>query len=543
MASFYLRMKFIVIFYISFLVFFINLPAQQDSAMPLPLRKLKPVISSEDSATSIEAFRQEIDEILKENHLRRSEAAVYIYSLTTGKTYFAKNISLPLTPASNTKLVTAFTAFYSLGKDFNVETSVYTDAKLFYDSTLFGNLYLYGRGDALLSISDIEQIADEIRNLGIKKIQGSIYADGSFFDNKKIRKEYSGDKDHVEKLPPLTALCLEENVATVLVTSGAKSGSPVSVQVIPPSEAFSVENSAVVSASVIDSLQFEKESLFRNNENLRAGDEPLQIAFNSRRSIKVRTKMINDSIQKFYVSGRLPKNRSYSYRYFIQNPVLTAAGAFKQRLEAGGIEITGFSGIRRLSSLKPNTKIYKLAEFERNLTKILQPMMKKSNNFMAEICFKIIGANSGKLSDNAQGSKETILRTMENLAVPFKGCKINDGSGLSRKNLLTAETLVFLLRAADILDFKEELRTCLAIAGIDGTLEKRMIDRPAAGNLRGKTGTLRNASSLSGYVETIDGEQLVFSLLFNGNSVWYYKNAEDKIGNIMAQFFYFNQIK
>lgn len=536
-------MKSFVIFYISFLFFSLNLPAQQDSALPLPLRSLSPVISSEDSAASIEAFRQEIDEILKENHLRKADAAIYIYSLTNGKVYFEKNISLPLTPASNTKLVTAFTAFYSLGKDFNIETTVYTDAQGFSDSTLFGNLYLYGRGDALLTISDIEQIADEIRNLGIKRIQGSIYADGSFFDNKKIRKEYSGDKDHVEKLPPLTSLCLEENTATVLVTSGTESGSPVNVQIIPPSEAFSVQNSAVVSASIFDSLQFEKESLFRKNENLRAGDKPLQIAYNSRRSIRVSTKMINDSIQKFYVSGRLPKNRSYSYRYHIQNPVLAAAGAFKQRLEAGGIEITGFSGVQKLSSLEQNTKIYKLAEYERNLTEILQPMMKESNNFLAEICFKIIGANAGKLSDNAQGSKETIQKTMENLAVPFEGCIINDGSGLSRKNLLTAESIVFLLRAADILDFKEEFRSCMAIAGIDGTLEKRMEESPATGKLCGKTGTLRNASSLSGYVETIDGEQLVFSLLFNGNSVWYYKNAEDKIGNIMAQFFYFNQVK
>ena len=463
-------------------------------------------IKSSDSDACLQTLQTEIDRVLSDKNIQKSKFGIAVYSLTTKKYYYQKNIDLPLTPASNTKLVTCFVALQELGKNFQIKTIVYTDSNKFQDSVLNGNLFIYGRGDPFLSISDIEKLADDVKKLGIKRINGSIYADGSFFDSKTVRKEYSGDAEHVEGTPPITALCFEKNIATILITSGAKPGTSTNVQIIPSSPAFKVSNSSTVS---------------------------------KKGKISVSTKMV-DGIQHFFISGCLPPNRTYSYSYYIYNPQLAIAGAFKERLEAGGITIKGDFGIKEISKLDSNKRLYKLSETTRDIKNIIYPVLKKSDNFLAEMLFKLIGAESGKLSDNAAGAKTITKKIMDKYSIFFQGCQLNDGSGLSRRNLLTAKTLVQLLIESEKLDFHHELDSCLAIAGTDGTLRRRMSDTHAYENLHAKTGTLRNASSLAGYVNTIDGERLCFAFIFNGNAVWYYKQAETEIGKTLSQFFYYN---
>ena len=93
-----------------------------------------------------------------------------------------------------------------------------------------------------------------------------------------------------------------------------------------------------------------------------------------------------------------------------------------------------------------------------------------------------------------------------------------EGSGLSRNNLTTPNATVKLLRYMSRHKCAAEYIEALPVAGEDGTLSNRMKDTPAAGNVRAKTGTLRWASSLSGYVTTAAGERLVFSLMLNRHS-------------------------
>ena len=92
---------------------------------------------------------------------------------------------------------------------------------------------------------------------------------------------------------------------------------------------------------------------------------------------------------------------------------------------------------------------------------------------------------------------------------------LEEGSGLSRNNLASANATVTLLRFMSRHKWAADYLAALPIAGVDGTLRNRMKGTPAAGNLRAKTGTLRWATSLSGYVTTAAGERLVFSLMLN----------------------------
>jgi D-alanyl-D-alanine carboxypeptidase/D-alanyl-D-alanine-endopeptidase (penicillin-binding protein 4) len=92
---------------------------------------------------------------------------------------------------------------------------------------------------------------------------------------------------------------------------------------------------------------------------------------------------------------------------------------------------------------------------------------------------------------------------------------LEEGSGLSRRDIITPNATVMLLKFMNSHRWADVYRDALPIAGVDGTLEKRMKSTPAENNVRAKTGTLRYVNSLAGYVTTTAGERLAFALMIN----------------------------
>jgi len=492
---------------------------------------------NKDKKSPKEKLRSEIDRILSSAGLKDTKFGLAVYSIDEKEYYYQRNIDNQLTPASNTKLFTTFSALYTMGHDYIINTGVYTDAKAI-DPVLKGNIFIIGRGDALLKVSDLEVLAHKLQSLGIKKIEGNIYADDSFFDSVTSRKDYSNDADLVEPLPPITALTIERNTATVIATGGA---SGINVTVLPRSESFIIENNATLARIQKSSmnLNFVENSnartILRDNTILsNIGDAPPLPKRRQRSSIRISTSKMADCKQKFIVNGQLRKGQTYSYMYFINCPALAVAGAFKNALNNFGIEVKGNIAVKPIRNLK--TKPLFLAEFGRPIMELIEICNKESDNFLAENLFKIVGAYAGsydKTSDKSRAVKKLIY---DSLGIDFKKCQINDGSGLSRRNLVTTRALVATLIKSQYLPFAESFYNSLAVAGIDGTLYKRMVGTAAENNVCAKTGTLRNVSSLAGYVNTKDGELLAFAMIFNGPYVYNYKATENKIAILLAGF-------
>jgi PBP4 family serine-type D-alanyl-D-alanine carboxypeptidase len=241
-----------------------------------------------------------------------------------------------------------------------------------------------------------------------------------------------------------------------------------------------------------------------------------------------------DGKQTIRVSGGLLANRTSSYRYEMKNPPLVVAGIVYDRLRAHGIRI---SGEPKTGTSPHQVKV--IGEIRRPLTEILENVLKNSNNYLAEYVFKIIGAANGGQKETAERSGEIINQRMTKANVPFSKCVINDGSGLSRANCLSAAALNAMLSAAHH-DRKvfQALYPMMSIAGVDGTLRRRMKGTPAEGNVHGKTGTLRNVSALAGYATSRDGEMFVFAMLMNGGRHGAYKDVQNKIATRLAAFSY-----
>ncbi len=203
------------------------------------------VLSRQDSLNSIESLKNGIDKLLNNKLINNCNYAIAIYSLNQKKYLYAKNIKTLLTPASTMKLITTYTAFINLGADYILHTNLYTDGSQTNDSTLTGNLYLIGSGDALFSSDDLDKIVNMFKKSGVKNITGKIYSDGSFFDSVTDRLIYSGDNERVENLQPITALSIDRNLLTVNVF-GSSSGISASVQLVPNTSAITLRNSSLV---------------------------------------------------------------------------------------------------------------------------------------------------------------------------------------------------------------------------------------------------------------------------------------------------------
>ncbi len=173
------------------------------------------------------------------------------------------------------------------------------------------------------------------------------------------------------------------------------------------------------------------------------------------------------------------------------------------------------------------------------LADIIKLMNKPSDNWIAEMLFKTIGAEVKGKPGTWKKGRETVTEFLGEIMDELPAHRFVDGSGLSRYNLLNTELLTKLLvYMSHNFELMPEFMVSLPIAGVDGTLKNRMQGMYAEKVLRAKTGTLSGVSALAGYTITADGEVLAFGILISHyfGSATTARGIQDKIGNYLTQF-------
>ena len=210
------------------------------------------------------------------------------------------------------------------------------------------------------------------------------------------------------------------------------------------------------------------------------------------------------------------------------NPALAAASLFRQALAKRGVRVAKPS---RAAALK-QTGLPLASDESVPLGKIVRYMGRESDNFTAEMLVKQLGALEAGQGTTAAGVK-VVRRVLAGAGVPLAGVRLADGSGLSSLNRLTATALVTLLATAlTERELTGAFVASLAVAGVDGTLARRMRSRPARGQVIAKTGTTRAASALSGFVRG----RYAFAVLQNGRpvSTYWARRAQDRFATVLA---------
>jgi len=173
------------------------------------------------------------------------------------------------------------------------------------------------------------------------------------------------------------------------------------------------------------------------------------------------------------------------------------------------------------------------------LREVIQFINKESDNFLAECLFKTIGAVASGQQGNAFYSTQTILSYIADNGIFSKGTAIVDGSGISRYDQITVGAVVGLLEKMyfDIANF-DDFYNSLSIAGVDGTLRRRLKGTFAENNFRGKTGTLNGVSSLSGYLTCENGEDLIVSIFFefSRGGAGFHRDIQDSIITALCEW-------
>jgi D-alanyl-D-alanine carboxypeptidase/D-alanyl-D-alanine-endopeptidase (penicillin-binding protein 4) len=171
------------------------------------------------------------------------------------------------------------------------------------------------------------------------------------------------------------------------------------------------------------------------------------------------------------------------------------------------------------------------------LRDILRLLEKPSQNQIAEILIHTIGLEKTGVG-TADSGAAVIKRQLLSWGAETDGFRVYDGSGLSRHDLVSPETIVRTLIAIQRDTAFQAFYDALPVAGVDGTLRTRMVGTPAAGNMHAKTGTLQFVRSLSGYVNDADGDRLVFSLLHNHYTVPVdsVSKFQNEVGALLASY-------
>jgi D-alanyl-D-alanine carboxypeptidase/D-alanyl-D-alanine-endopeptidase (penicillin-binding protein 4) len=140
--------------------------------------------------------------------------------------------------------------------------------------------------------------------------------------------------------------------------------------------------------------------------------------------------------------------------------------------------------------------------------------------------------------DDEENGLEVVKKFLRQAGVNDSDVALNDGSGLSRNDLISANTTIQLLTFMSKHKYFAQFREALPIAGVDGTLRTRMRGTPAEGNVRAKTGSLSSVASLSGYVTTAGGDHLVFSMMLNNypDAAAVRRDSIDAIAVLLASF-------
>ncbi|MEI8135542.1 MAG: D-alanyl-D-alanine carboxypeptidase/D-alanyl-D-alanine-endopeptidase [bacterium] len=563
----------------------ILLSAEMLSAQPQVLDSARSPLSISftgyrgDSSLALSGLRNELQNILPNTRYSRMTPSLKVVFFEPDNSLhpiYSVNPATPVLPASVEKLFTTSATLWALGGDYKFATRLDIAAPSRVEgSSVIGNIYLRPSGDPTLRGSDFDSLAEQLLDRGIKQIEGDIISDESddeilTQDAKTYLAEHStnasasnstdsllthfasidstlGDEQTDEANDDLADeitepgflssspnFFIDRNVITLRVSGADKQGKPGHVSIYPP-----LANVKIVNRSSTSAPGKTIKRKIRKGRGRHAKTRTVVTHTRSKYTLHATSNGgANDATQIITVTGLIPARMTRVYNIPTKNVPLAMASLLKWKLEQNGIVVTGKS-----RTGKPPTKystFTTLAKKETPLLDLLKQTNKRSDNFLAESMFRKLSSISDVTgSSSAERSRKLIKSWLSVIHCVNGVCY--DGSGLSRSNQTTANSVIELLHGIRQrpMMFPDFVST-MSIAGVDGTTRGRMIGTPAQFNARSKTGTLNGVTALAGYVATADNQLAAYFITMQnfGRGASKYKAIQNQIVQKLATFKY-----
>ena len=473
------------------------------------------LLSSSAAGQSPRSPRQlarQIDEVIDAASFRNASWGIFVKEAAGQDVLYRRNARRSFIPASNAKLYVTAAALEQLGPGYRYETALYAEGPV-RGGILQGNLIVRGSGDPTISgrfhggnrTAVFESWASSLQDAGIQSIAGDVIGDDDVFDDVPLGEGWSWNDLPFWYAAATSGLSFNDNTVDLTVRS-QRTGMPAVITWRP----FNTDYIQVRNAS---------------------RTVPAQAEYDEEYVKKLGT-------NTFTVGSLLPAGENDRESLTVTNPTLYFVHIFRESLLRNGVAVAGRPVDVDALALKPDYSqagpLRPLATYTSPpLAEIVNVTNTRSQNFYAEQLLKTLGARrplsegdllfddeltAGSAEMGVAAARETFARA----GLDTSRINMADGSGLSRKNLVTPRMTVQLLRYMwnhEDREVASAFYQSLPVAGISGTLRYRLNRGPSNGNVRAKTGSLSHVSALSGYVETADGRPLAFSIMCNNFTV------------------------
>jgi len=447
------------------------------------------VITAQTPQDAINRFTQ--DPILK-NALVSFKAV----EISGGNVIASFDAKRAIVSASTTKLFSTASAFEILGPQYRAITRVYMDGPIDSLGILHGNIWIRGGGDVSLGSKFFSNENEELLFLkawtdslilkGINGVTGSVISDGSSFGYDGAPTGWSANDLGNYFGAVSGGINFYDNTVKLNFSSGKIGSKTILKSIYPKIDGLTFSNS-VLAASV-------------SGDDCYVYGAPFTYQ-------RIATGKIPANQSNFIVKGSMP------------DPELHLAKYWLEILESRGVEVKNGATSQRLFLGKNNYSnnfILLFTQQGKSVQEIAYWTNLKSVNLFAEGLFNLIGYETKNIGSNSESIKA--FHQYWDSKINLEGMKINDGSGLSRLNAISAdhfcELLIYMSKSKEFENFK----STLPIAGKTGTIKSLCRGGVGEGRIFAKSGTINKVKAYSGYVKTVNGKDLVFSFTVNNYS-------------------------
>jgi len=482
--------------------------------------------SEEKARRAAERFAERAERLLRTAPVDKGEWGLLVVDAESGATLYEKNADHYFEPASTMKLLTTALALDTLGSDYRFRTTVETNGTLGAEGILSGDLIFVGRGDPNLSNRTfpyemkeefdgppertLAEMADALVARGVKEVTGDVIGDDSYFPRERYPEGWEIGDMVWEYGAAISAIAVNDNTVAVTLTPGEKAGDPVQESLEPQTLEFAIRNEVTTIGA-------------KEKAELRLTREPGTDA------VVVSGTMAAKSAPRKLVLG-------------VQEPAQHAAILLAQLLAKRHVKVDG--KVRVMHEPDPNEagRTVLAEHLSVPLKDSVKLVNKISQNLHTELLLRTAARQQGRWA-----TPEDVLKFPEafytKAGVAAGDVIQTDGSGLSRRDLVTPRAFVTVLEYAEKQAWFPEYLASLPVAGADGTLNERMREAPLAGKIHAKTGSVTHVRALSGYAETSGGRKLIFSFLSNNQGGKKHEVQEAIDGLCLAMVEEFDQKK
>ncbi|HSD00126.1 MAG TPA: D-alanyl-D-alanine carboxypeptidase/D-alanyl-D-alanine-endopeptidase [Casimicrobiaceae bacterium] len=411
-----------------------------------------------------------------------NRVAIVVQEVGKPKPLFAYDADRPMNPASVMKLVTTFAALEILGRDFRWKTEAYLGGPLL-DRTLKGDLILKGYGDPKITVEQWQAFMTLLRANGLDAIDGDLVLDRSYF----ALPPHDPAAFDAEPLKPYNvgpdALLVNFKSVRLMFAPDEVTGT-VSIDTEPRLDDVVLGPAPALAAIDCNDWRGSVAARFVN------GGDKASIAFSGRYPASC-------GEREWWVA--LLDHPHYVHAMF--------TAAFR---DAGGRFAGGLKERRAPRNAEPFAVLESPPLYD-----IVRDVNKLSNNVMARQIFLTLGATAVAPPATPAKGAEAVKRWVKSRKLSIPGLVLENGSGLSRRERITAGGLARLLLAADASTVRDEFVSSLAVAATDGTVQRRFQNGTVAGQALLKTGSLEGVRALAGYVIDAEGRRFVVVAIIN----------------------------